>query len=243
MNGWTSLRVGRGEPGRVGAGPWRGGAARRGCSTGRGGAAGHGCSAGHGGATWRVWTRPMLVRKPARVRGDCKTALVCNSRRVRGGAAMALVAVLAIGLAALLVFSMSACQSLIRSAAPIMIFDARVCECPPQRGGQGLGVEFVAVNLSGRPVQRASFCLSVAEKETGGEGGSAGDFGAAGGYGGAFCDACFVLEDGLGPGEERTLFVPLEGLDDGIEADGLEIESVLVESAAFEDGELWPRGN
>lgn len=131
---------------------------------------------------------------------------------------------------------LNSCQSLKRAAAPIVIFDARVRECPPEIEGLGLGVEFVAVNLSGRPVQSAVFFASVEAKEVGD--GAFGDFGDGGGCG-AFSEAFWTLEDGLDAGEERTIFIPLEGLDDSVEADDLEIECVRVESAVFEGGEKW----
>ena len=136
----------------------------------------------------------------------------------------------AIFFAAIAFFCLNSCQSLKGAAAPIAVFDARVCECPPESGWQGLGVEFVAVNLCGRPVQRAAFFASVAAKEE-----DIGD--------GAFSEASWTLENGLDAGEERTVFIPLEGLDDSVETDDLEIECVRVESAVFEEGELWPRCN
>ena len=133
-------------------------------------------------------------------------------------------------LAVIAFFCLNSCQSLKGAAAPIAVFDARVCESPPESGWQGLGVEFVAVNLCGRPVQRAAFFASVAAKED-----DIGD--------GSFSESSWTLEDGLDAGEERTVFIPLEGLDDSVEADDLEIECVRVESAVFEEGELWPRCN
>ena len=136
----------------------------------------------------------------------------------------------AIGLVALLVFGMSACQSLKRAAAPVVVFDAKIAE------RECLGVEFVAVNLSGRPIQSAAFYASVAEKEDGGGEDGSGDFGSDGG---AFSEAYWTLRSGLEPGAEEVIFIPLEGLDDSVEADGLEIESVVVESAVFEGGERW----
>ena len=125
----------------------------------------------------------------------------------------------------------------------MLVFDQRICERPPDgqdgggqdSGGQGLGVEFTAVNLCGRPVKSVSFRASVAEKEEGGDGGDA--------LGLAFYEASWTLEDGLDAGEERTVFIPLDGVDSELEADGLEIESVLVESAVLEDGGWWRRKN
>lgn len=144
----------------------------------------------------------------------------------------------------LLAFALCSCQALKRAAAPVAIFDARVRECPPDfcgqdSGGQGLGVEFTVVNLCGRPVKSVSFRAAVFQREDGGEGGSD-DFSSDVGE---IYEARLALQDGLDAGEERTLFISLEDLDDGVEADDLEIESVLVESAAFEDGGWWRRKN
>ncbi len=138
---------------------------------------------------------------------------------------------------AFLAFALCSCQSLKRAAAPVVIYDERVCERPPDGqngGGQGLGVEFTVVNLCGRPVKSLSFRAAVFQREDGGEG-DALDF--------EFFEAAWTLQDGLDAGEERTIFVPLEDAPPDCEADGLEIESVLVESVECEDGELWPHGN
>ena len=145
---------------------------------------------------------------------------------------------------AFLAFALCSCQSLKRAAAPVAIFDARVRECPPDfcgqdSGGQGLGVEFTVVNLCGRPIKSVSFRAAVFQREDGGEGGSD-DFSSDVGE---IYEACLALQDGLDAGEERTLFIPLEDAPPDCEADDLEIESVLVESAECEVGELLPHGN
>ena len=133
----------------------------------------------------------------------------------------------AIGLAAVLLLNFTACQSLKRAAAPVVIYDAKVSE------RDCIGVEFTAVNLCGRPVKSLSFRACVSQKE-GGEG-DALDF--------EFYEAFWTLDGGLDAGEERTVFVPLEDAPPDCEADGLEIENVLVESAAYEDGGWWRRKN
>jgi len=134
----------------------------------------------------------------------------------------------AIGLAAALsLFALCSCQSLKRAAAPVVIYDAKVSE------RDCIGVEFTAVNLCGRPVKSLSFRACVSQKE-GGEG-DALDF--------EFYEAFWTLDGGLDAGEERTVFVPLEDAPPDCEADGLEIENVLVESAVFEDGGWWRRKN
>ena len=138
---------------------------------------------------------------------------------------------------AFLAFALCSCQSLKRAAAPVVIYDERVCERPPDGqngGGQGLGVEFTVVNLCGRPVKTLSFRAAVFQREDGGEG-DALDF--------EFFEAAWTLQDGLDAGEERTIFVPLEDAPPDCEADDLEIESVLVESAECEDGGWWRRKN
>ena len=137
---------------------------------------------------------------------------------------------LAIGFAAVLLLNFTACQSLRMAAAPVVIYDANVSE------RDCIGVEFTAVNLCGRPVKSAAFRICVSEKK--GEDGEDG-----GEFCGAFFETLWSLEDGLDAGEERTVFVPLEDAPPDCEADGLEIESVLVESAECEVGELWPHGN
>ena len=136
----------------------------------------------------------------------------------------------AIGLAAVLLLNFTACQSLKRAAAPVVIYDAKVSE------RDCLGVEFVAVNLCGRPVKSAAFRISVSEKkdEDGEDGGD---------FCGVFFETLWTLDGGLDAGEERTVFIPLEDAPPDCEADGLEIESVLVESAVFEDGGGWRRKN
>ncbi len=143
---------------------------------------------------------------------------------------------------AFLAFALCSCQALKRAAAPVVIYDERVCERPPDGqngGGQGLGVEFTVVNLCGRPVKSLSFRAAVFQREDGGEGGSD-DFSSDVGE---IYEARLALQDGLDAGGERTIFVPLEDAPPDCEADDLEIESVLVESAECEDGELWPHGN
>lgn len=129
---------------------------------------------------------------------------------------------------ALAVFALCSCQALKRAAAPVVVYDARVCALPQG----GMGVEFVAVNLCGRPIQSASFRICVAEREDGGADGS-GDYGAV--ADGAFYEAFWTLEDGLDVGEERTVFVPLEDAPSDCEADELEVEGVYVENAIFCD--------
>ena len=143
---------------------------------------------------------------------------------------------------AFLAFALCSCQSLKRAAAPVVIYDERVCERPPDGqngGGQGLGVEFTVVNLCGRPVKSVSFRAAVVQREDGGEGGSD-DFSSDVGE---IYEARLTLQDGLDAGEERTVFVPLEDAPPDCETDGLEIESVLVESAECEDGGWWRRKN
>ena len=130
---------------------------------------------------------------------------------------------------AFLAFALCSCQALKRAAAPVAIFDAKVSE------RDCIGVEFTAVNLCGRPVKSVSFRAAVFQREDGGEGG--GDFC------GAFFETLWTLDGGLDAGEERTIFIPLEDAPPDCEADDLEIESVLVESAECEVGELWPHGN
>lgn len=150
--------------------------------------------------------------------------------------------------AALSLFALSSCQALKRAAAPVLVFDQRICERPPDgqngggqdSGGQGLGVEFTAVNLCGRPVKSVTFRAIVSQKE-GGEGGGTGDGGDALDL--AFYEAFWTLDGGFDAGEERTIFVPLEDAPPDCEADGLEIESVFMESAFFEDGGWWRRKN
>lgn len=142
---------------------------------------------------------------------------------------------------ALLAFALCSCQALKRAAAPVAIFDARVRECPPDfcgqdSGGQGLGVEFTVVNLCGRPVKSAAFRISVSEKKDE-DGEDSGDFC------GSFFETLWTLENSLDAGEERTLFIPLEDAPPDCEADDLEIENALVESAVFEDGGWWRRKN
>lgn len=138
----------------------------------------------------------------------------------------------AIGLAAVLLLNFTACQSLRMAAAPVVVYDERVCALPQG----GLGVEFVAVNLCGRPLQSVSFRICVAEREDGGGADGAGDYAGDGGTAsGAFYEAFLTLDDGLDVGEERALFVPLADAPPDCEADGLEVEGVYVEKAIFCD--------
>ena len=134
---------------------------------------------------------------------------------------------------AFLAFALCSCQALKRAAAPVVIYDAKVSEL------DCIGVEFTVVNLCGRPVKSVSFRAAVCQREDGGEGGSDGFSSDVG----EIYEACLALQDGLDAGEERTIFIPLEDAPPDCEADDLEIESVLVESAAYEVGELWPHGN
>ncbi len=142
----------------------------------------------------------------------------------------------AIGLAAVLLLNFTACQSLRMAAAPVVVYDARVCS--QEAGGLapegfGLGVEFVAVNLCGRPIQSVSFRICAAEREDGGGADGSGDYGVA--AEGAFYEAFWTLEDGLDVGEERTVFVPLEDAPPDCDADDLEVDGVYVENAIFCD--------
>lgn len=134
------------------------------------------------------------------------------------------------------VFALCGCASLRRAAAPVVVYDARVCS--QEAGGRnpeglGMGVEFVAVNLCGRPIQSVSFRICAAEREEGGGADGSGDYGVA--AEGAFYEAFWTLEDGLDVGEERTLFVPLEDAPPDCDADDLEVEGVYVENAIFCD--------
>ncbi len=131
--------------------------------------------------------------------------------------------------AALAVFALCSCQALKRAAAPVVVYDARVCALPQG----GMGVEFVAVNLCGRPIQSVSFRICAAEREEGGGADGSGDYGVA--AEGAFYEAFWTLEDGLDVGEERTVFVPLEDAPPDCDADDLEVEGVYVENAIFCD--------
>ena len=165
---------------------------------------------------------------------------------------------LAAASAALLALALCACQSLKRAAAPVAIFDARVVErqasacgescwqdqnagalyekrCQAQDAGGDicLGVEFTAVNLSGRPVKSAVFYASVAAAES-----DASDGGQEGDWGGETYEARRVLQDGLDPGGEERVFIPLEDVPPDCDADSLEIQSLCVESAEYEDGPL-----
>lgn len=149
-------------------------------------------------------------------------------------------------LAPLLVLLMSGCLSLKRAAAPVVIFDAQVVERTLAAGGQdiggpALGVEFVAANLSGRPLKSVLFRATVIE--------SSDDAGLDQDFGAAFYEASLVLDAGgscpgaegvLEPDGEERLFIPLEDAPPDCEPDALEIESLYVESAEYEDGEAFP---
>ena len=151
---------------------------------------------------------------------DKKASQGLNVRRIALAAASA----------ALLAFALCACQSLKRAAAPVAIFDARVSERASPLGDSVLGVEFTAVNLSGRPVKSAVFYASVAPAES--DGGQEGD------WGGETYEARRVLQGGLDPGGEERVFIPLEDVPPDCDADSLEIQSLCVESAEYEDGPL-----
>lgn len=131
---------------------------------------------------------------------------------------------------AFLAFALCSCQALKRAAVPVVIYDAKVSEL------DCIGVEFTVVNLCGRPVKSVSFRISVSEKKDE-------DAEDGGDFCGAFFETLWTLDGGLDAGEERTIFVPLENAPPDCEADDLEIESVLVESAECEDGGWWRRKN
>jgi len=137
----------------------------------------------------------------------------------------------------LVVFALCGCASLRRAAAPVAVFDARITGQASPVGDAILGVEFVAANLSGRPVKSVSFRICAAEREEGGGADGSGDYGVA--AEGAFYEAFWTLEDGLDVGEERTVFVPLEDVPPDCDEDALEIQSLYVESAEYEDGEVY----
>ena len=138
----------------------------------------------------------------------------------------------AIGLAAFLAFALCGCASLRRAAATVAIFDAEISQSLPQ-GGDFIGVEFVAANLSGRPLKSVTVCAAVQERSE--DGGQEDD------CGGAFYERRFVLEDVLEAGQEERVFVPFEGLPADCAADDFEMQSLYVESAIYDDGELWER--
>ncbi|MBR5965899.1 MAG: hypothetical protein IK015_07285 [Treponema sp.] len=151
----------------------------------------------------------------------------------------------AIGLTALFILSLSACLSLKRAAAPVVIFDAQVVERTLAAGGQdiggpALGVEFVAANLSGRPLKSVLFRATIIE--------SSDDAGLDQDFGAAFYKASLLLDGGscpgaegvLEPGGEERLFIPLEDAPPDCGPDALEIESLYVESAEYEDWEAFP---
>ena len=128
----------------------------------------------------------------------------------------------ALVVALLLPFGFLACQSLKKAAPPLGIFDAEIA------AKDFVGVEFVAVNLSGRPVQSAFFLARLSEKGDGLEEGDAFSF-----------EAGLEVPLGLEPGGEERLFVPFEELDCGLDGDDFEIESLFLERAVFEGGEEW----
>ena len=137
-----------------------------------------------------------------------------------------------IGLAALLALALCGCASLRRAAAPVAVFDARIAGQASPLGDAILGVEFVAANLSGRPVKSVTVFVSVQEREE--------DSGQEDDYGGAFYERRFVLDGGLDAGQEERVFVPLEDVPSDCDEDSLEIQSLRVESAEYEDGETFP---
>ena len=128
-------------------------------------------------------------------------------------------------------FLLCSCESLKRAASPVAIFDARIAERAPPVGDASVGVEFVAANLSGRPLKSVAVFAALQERSQ--DGGQEDDFG------GAFCERRFVLDGGLDAGQEETVFVPFEGAAFDCDADGLEIQSLFVESAVYEDGEVY----
>lgn len=247
----------------------------------------------------KAWPKlPRALGMDARLKLAPEQKTNASQKLPRGlglGLAIAWVVFRAATVAALLLFLLSACQSLKRAAAPVAVFGARVVERQPQDcaanclqgqdaggldkkrlqdqksggasekrlqaqdaggasdnlwqdqdagGGACLGVEFTAVNLSGRPLKSVLFRASVAQSsDESGEGESFGD---------AFWEASLLLEsDGPCPGAESVLesggearvFIPLEEFcaGDGDGADDLEIQSLRVERAAYEDGEVWER--
>ncbi len=119
------------------------------------------------------------------------------------------------------------CQSLKRAAAPLWVCGGRICkrDC--------LGLEFSAVNLCGRPVEGAVFFARIVE------GSDDGDF--EGSFEGAFYEKSFFFEGPFDCGGEERLFIPFEEADQSLEAEDFEIESLVLESASFEDGECWTR--
>ena len=164
-----------------------------------------------------------------------RNAIACKAKKRRAGIACKtlkgpkLLARPKMAAAFLVVFALCGCASLRRAAAPVVVYDARVCALPQG----GMGVEFVAVNLCGRPIQSVSFRICVAEREDGGGADGSADYGVA--AEGAFYEAFWTLEDGLDVGEERTVFVPLEDAPPDCDADDLEVEGVYVENAIFFD--------
>ncbi len=140
---------------------------------------------------------------------------------------------LAAASAALLALALCSCQSLKRAAAPVAIFDARVSERASPVGDSVLGVEFTAVNLSGRPIKSAVFYASVAPAES-----DAQDGGQESDWGGETYEARHALQGGLDPGGEERVFIPLEDVPPDCDADSLDIQSLCVESAEYEDGPL-----
>lgn len=130
------------------------------------------------------------------------------------------------------VFALCGCASLRRAAAPVAVFDARITGQASPVGDAILGVEFVAANLSGRPVKSVTVFVSVQEREE--------DSGQEDDCGGAFYERRFVLDGGLDAGQEETFFVPLEDAPPDCDEDALEIQSLYVESAEYEDGGAFP---
>lgn len=123
-----------------------------------------------------------------------------------------------------------ACKSLGRAASPVVIFDWQIVEGPLKDGGRGLGVDFEAANLSGRPVQSVLFRASVLERSaaSGQEESAEADF---------FEARLFVDYD---VGQGSRLFIPFEDAGADCVADDFEIESLCVERAVYQDGSVWP---
>ena len=111
------------------------------------------------------------------------------------------------------------------------VFDARITGQASPLGDAVLGVEFVAANLSGRPVKSVTVFVSVQEREE--------DSGLEDDCGGAFYERRFVLGGGFDAGQEERVFVPLEDVPPDCDEDALEIQSLYVESAEYEDGEVY----
>lgn len=112
--------------------------------------------------------------------------------------------------AAFLSLALCSCQALKRAAAPIVILSYE----PVKR--EFPGVEFVAANLSGRPLQGASFRLALSEKSPDQD---EEDF-----YDGAFYEKTFSIEGEISPDWEEKIFVPFEEADPSLDEDEFEAE-------------------